>query len=1196
MRNTNQLLSLTGLATLLTICAEPGLGEALDCTASPFGQKIEVGGRYEMLITAPQFNKAQPGSRVLSSHMLRHDRRDFVGDLVELGGPSNGYLSGWDGGSSAGAKPPSELWASTATDVDGDGKGELIVAFTGQLPTPDGSYLKDVYQLWVVRNQRVRDENGMMADGYREQLWSSTLTGHSAFQAAHGDFDGDKTTGKRIDEVAVVTKHPDGTLNVFVWKGARKGIAQKNDQTFARFHDAAGPQIDGPVRMAMGDVSGNGKAEVVAIYIDKALGVPRLKILGHDPSGDGAMQSLLDVTLSERPKRLESMRLGVADVIGDPTREIIFVSDDNTGDGMSIGQQLTVYSAKPLGDRIDSVPSTSEYYDYYPPEPASVALPALTEGRHTLAIGAWVGGSASERATRELRLRDVAIKDKSGVDILSNTSGQSFVTRKAFEPDLFRGTASSTAEEETSEEGWSSLMLTREPDETAGSAGWTVDFYVTEENAGQPGKLYLTFDYRVQQEGDLNNVESATDLMVTVDGQPLGEEVLRVEMAKRFRARAQVLDAAFGDVDADAKDEIVIATLDERTVTLQVYDVAAVGPEKPRELVTGPAWSKPEGEMFKATGTRIKSRQLSLAIADMDGDARREVLAVIPYYVYGFSVAADGDGRRELALIRFVEHGALDRGAHLAMGDWSGNSTFAEVSPIPGSSGLTCKTVRESSIESITYSPPYWERWQLDLLRRAWAGKQQVAGTETSSNVTGTASHSVSGYIGAGLDAGPVTAMIKATAGYEWGTAETEGTTSSVETSATEGVSVSNSEALVQFREQTYDCFHYGVKDDATGARARVCTLRDAVHRHSGAEQWATRRDDPEMAAEWLPVRHAWGNLARRGNAYTAADAQTADALLDGDVLGDMVEVAAGDWWEVDLGRMERVDLIRVWGEGVDGDMSIAVVDYPLGNVPVGALSVGDDGLRYLSTQDARINRVRTVLTGQPGQAPVRGRFIRISRATGAALKLSEVEVFGGPHIDPDAYPVDVRKNPDKPEQLIDVRMSKDSAWVPIRGKLIWKCEGVDCPIGRVISAGDGDWSASMSSVKGSATVQGDSASYDTSIGVELELTALVVALGGGYEYTTGLVEDWNQTLSWSSSLEMGGQVAQLPNEPEDSLRDCFYMAKPFLYEVTDYSDAGFRHTYLAYDYFVPEDPLKRDLTREVCQSPRVEGSVSPAQ
>src|SRR5205823_4388892 len=57
------------------------------------------------------------------------------------------------------------------------------------------------------------------------------------------------------------------------------------------------------------------------------------------------------------------------------------------------------------------------------------------------------------------------------------------------------------------------------------------------------------------------------------------------------------------------------------------------------------------------------------------------------------------------------------------------------------------------------------------------------------------------------------------------------------------------------------------------------------------------------------------------------------------------------------------------------------------------------------------VGRVTNFLVQNAFSQPITGRFVRIQREGTAALVLSEVQIFGRDHVEPDRYPRAVREN-----------------------------------------------------------------------------------------------------------------------------------------------------------------------------------------
>ncbi|HEX5745872.1 MAG TPA: discoidin domain-containing protein [Archangium sp.] len=695
---------------------------------------------------------------------------------------------------------------------------------------------------------------------------------------------------------------------------------------------------------------------------------------------------------------------------------------------------------------------------------------------------------------------------------------------------------------------------------------------------------------------------------------------------RQFRFRN--LGLAIGDTDRDGLGEIALAFHGFESSITGGPTVINIGTGF-NALTLNAEYSTliPQNHLYSPADSRTSLDSLSLAVGDLDKDGMQDLVA-------GFR-----DSGNALQLVRLEDQQTPGAGLQLlssrrdttltsasgisvALGDWTDDSLRGHYEPVTGST-LRCQTVVEPQISSAIFVPPFWKNinWQL---KSGSIGESSRYGESNESSVTTTSSHSVSGYIGGGVDAEAFEVAVKVTGGYEWSASQTRTTGKAESRSITTGWTNSDDFAVVE--NHTYNCYSYQVRQGTTpiDAWARFCELQSISEESPVLNTWDVQYSPLNNAntSQWAPVVRDWSNLAlfRGGSAVQSSTdwggvaSRAADGNLDGVFSrGSMTQTYRENtpWWQIDLGSSQQVGKVRVWNRSKSDYCDEGPCRERLQNFYV---FVSDTDFRTISNDpnvlknDSRVRvfsyadvvgEVGTVLTLQQG-APVTGRYVRVQLAGVGILSLAEVQIFGANHVEPDSYPMavqDLVKNDGKFEALIYNKLTATAQWVSVRGNLLWNGANDNVLGGKTIGPGGGIASWSLIDERTNTQTSADAKSNTARVGISMEASIGAIKkvhLGVAYEFASGVTRSESRTLSWTNSLELGGGVGGFPSTINGQVvlwpSQCNYQVRPYYYEVTDRSNDGFEHRFLVVDYLVPDG-----LNRAANMTPCLNGQFSPA-
>lgn len=374
------------------------------------------------------------------------------------------------------------------------------------------------------------------------------------------------------------------------------------------------------------------------------------------------------------------------------------------------------------------------------------------------------------------------------------------------------------------------------------------------------------------------------------------------------------------------------------------------------------------------------------------------------------------------------------------------------------------------------------------------------------------------------------------------------------------------------------------------------------------------------------------GNTGDLSAAHSAF-AQTGARLNQNSVSSTNIEPQP--WWQVDLGLTQPLTALRIWHRynldcgqqtcaAQTGGFYVFVSDLDLGTISNDPNVLKNDARvrsYFFDHPGERVTNIQTLLNQNGVLTPIRGRYVRVQLAGTAALSLAEVQAFGEQHLEPDDYPVWVRDpdakkalvaDPDDGNKLKTKYTSGIDGWfevgvhapdgtvkpVRMRGNLLWSSNGAlqfGDTTGQVkITKGDTVFNWSMAAERRDFLTQRQSIENNVKFGAEFEAkggVGLKVTVGGGYEFTTGVLTDTTNTIAWSKGLEIGGGVQGFPEKLNGKtislgdVRNCEYAFQPFYYEASEQATSGYQHRFLTVDSVVPESALNRDADLSFCQA-----------
>jgi hypothetical protein len=344
--------------------------------------------------------------------------------------------------------------------------------------------------------------------------------------------------------------------------------------------------------------------------------------------------------------------------------------------------------------------------------------------------------------------------------------------------------------------------------------------------------------------------------------------------------------------------------------------------------------------------------------------------------------------------------------------------------------------------------------------------------------------------------------------------------------------------------------------------------------------------------------------------------------IVHGSFISGTVAQTGNDshaWWQVDLGSSQAIRNIRLWTPPASlSNFYVFVSDTDFRSMPgqndpqnlrnradVKRYTLADLRNGFAMSDTAATET--TFLTLDAQYHPIRGRYVRVQLAGTGVLKLAEVQVFGGNHVEPDRYPLDVCDEGTATTLLkpwCDVKHNDGffkvmlfNPWhttdadqfvaVKVRGHLLW--DGRVNPALNSLSATQGnassDWSMSQETVQ--TKIQAHAIANNQRNGVSFDVEGaggLKVLAGHGTESTVGLDSETVQSTAWGNAFNMGGRIKGFPIEYSGDAnawaQHCRYRFQPYFYETSEMSNLGVTQRFPVLDYLVPQEDAGTDLFR----------------
>jgi len=620
--------------------------------------------------------------------------------------------------------------------------------------------------------------------------------------------------------------------------------------------------------------------------------------------------------------------------------------------------------------------------------------------------------------------------------------------------------------------------------------------------------------------------------------------------------------------------------------------------------------------------------RVRIGVADVDNDGVKELLTVartvgnvISEYVWkpGSSGIYSGSRRVE------SDGGVSD--ISVLMSDFDGDSLRATL-------GSDCRRVNDTQLRALVWQPPYFESLQAGADKNATFSKSTSGSSSEEQRAGKYTSNDISGYVGVevGFSLGPAEAeaSIRVTAGHAWEAANgaLHGNENAYDLS--EGADQAIGEALVTTDAHTSDCYSYDVVRSGGSIQdsaVRMCQVLDALSTNSGtdADTWNTLSDEPrpvQVPLHWIPLQRDWASLALFRPVSASGSVEDADKATDGmfSTATHTSAVSFNPYVEIDLGQVRDIGAIRVFPQAGQEQslwgfrLYASATPFAGAGVPNGA---GISTYQQDTGQTESFYSVWNAWTRDPNDPalPLRARYVRLQYpgAGSVPLNVAEIQVFGDAHAEPQAYP-DAVCDPKTGDDVMYAKVfdSVDAEYrtIELRGNLIWAGTnddpahtgvqlpgGGECvndhdstpdPLDPIASLAVGEyaiWSGLAIGASASqhwdldqstSTTAGNYSSIDSStrIGTEFEAKAgfgVKALAGAAYEFTTGVTQDFETSMTWGSGLAVGGAVGGFDSPQPGLVATCQYYPRPYAYRLTDYSNSGFRHDLYVTDYVVQQ-------------------------
>lgn len=685
----------------------------------------------------------------------------------------------------------------------------------------------------------------------------------------------------------------------------------------------------------------------------------------------------------------------------------------------------------------------------------------------------------------------------------------------------------------------------------------------------------------------------------------------------------EIGDIAIGDTDDDFENEIVIAYEDSGDLRVDSIDL-----QVSNGSITG--WSfhnrfqSPEPNHDGAQNVIVEVDDFEdagvdrIIVAFQDNDNDLDSLFLEDSRSAGAGMTRRIPENDGLGSFNYVINFA-DRSSerpYLAVGDRDNDAELLARYGQLADGGAACRESIDAIVNSVVFVPPHWQRIEQESggagqVAGAFIGDSQTSTVDETKRLGTSTSHTITGYVGAGLDAGVVSALVKVTASraYETGSSLTDGLTNGTTTT----ISTSANGDFVSLESTRNFCYNYQFERNGipVDGAARACELQpfsgdaDTQMERVVLDEWnadpARRyRRNESARLRWAPMDREWANLTQYNDtqAFLSSAAQPAANAIDNqDFTTAQTLGETAPWLMLDLGAgaLTRIGKVRIVNTVFNDALAENLNNYSLfiGTEDFRGLPndpevlASHPSVTFAKIRQGQVFATATVVT-QNGDAPVLGRYVKlmIESGTNTSLGVGELQVFGPNHIDPDRFPVSVSDaDPNDGRFAVEVYdpAINGTKLISVAGTLL--LDGTDTsqfnpPIwsGETLGPAGTTPAWSLSEFAGESSERAESFSSTTSVGAEIDVEAGLISkvqFGGGVEFSSGVTEEQARTVSVENSFDIGGEVSGFPassNFPSE----CFYKAIPYYYRKTETSDFGFDHDFIVVDYIVPEGSLDR--------------------
>lgn len=1160
---------------------------AIDCARTPFG------------LSTPMVRHAEP------LFLLRSDNGQSVDEYrMPIDGEVDPIVRVQRSPLIQGDLPDKPWQTSVTADLEGDGRDELVVAFS------DSSFV----QLAVYRRAAGLEPSLELIDTWRYE--EAIVAGSIDLRA--GDFDGSKD-GKQ--ELALSwQRSAGGTRVTFLTGDLEGGIAQSNGGAAGTWLAPLSSGIR--PRLAIGDFLLDGRDQVILVgtSTDSSQKTLTLDLVEFATANSAALPPSSGSSGGVGSKHFENDLLltPLDDLLGDPwvgwpaprtLRAIVTLGADGGDMAGDTQAELLVHMLLQATEKMD-IPPTPVTYTHSRTLVQRVFHFDITrdDGGALLAIDLGNGGKEDDSRIVS-RYRPLIGQDVTEDDVRLSPE---------FDAALLDVDGAPPFELVTLEAGRPTGFV--DPLDPRGPMRWwayrahvRLVAAFGYQNLGQPpggNSSSRSFRFHDTSRGDAILYEwSFGDGATSTEANPI-----------------HTFTSAHGSypVTLTITDRNGDSSTYQSTVALNGNPSFSYEPKPTYAITTLPVY---KGEDSRYSFSANRAAMPSIAAADIDNDGKPEVLTVArntagDVFRYVWRLADVDTGAFTAEVVGEQTFGV--QALQLLTGDIIGDS-------IRGTLGGDCRRVTDNLVRTLTWMPPYFLSLQASVYKIASFGRSTSSGSSFEQRAGTYFSHDVSGYVGVSQEIsvfGLTVAewSVKATAGHNWQSERGTSTGQDTDYTVNDGSYQNQGEALVELESYDSECYSYDVRRSSEivpDSALRMCEVLPKTRSRAGsdADTWNSLSNQVrpvKVPLHWTPLQRDWASFTLFQPVATSEDIpfQTnggADKATDGlfSTSAESTQATSEPYLEIDLGQVRDIGIIRVFpttghGKQLSG-FRLYASETPFGgpDAPSGSQVREfrqDTGGTETSYQTWNLWTRDPANTAQM----LRARYLRLQHPGPALAELhvAEIQAFGDTHAEPAVYP-DAVCDPAAGDGLFLV-----SVWdqlggayrtIEARGDLIWSgasdtggntgvklSDGSTCRNG-MEGNGDrtiaeygiwsdkaiGDSSQNTWSLDSSETrTSGNYTSMDSATRVGAEFEAKVgigtsIITGAGYEFTYGAVGEKQSSLSWGSGLAIGGEIGGFVDPAPGVVELCQYYPRPYAFNLREYSNVGFAQDVYVTDYVV---------------------------